>query len=369
MSETRRSFTGADGKRHFVRGKDPVDVAVKIELLKEKIRKQTIIVDESVTVSEWSQNYLDVIVRPSVNDRYAKDIERVIRTRILPEIGSLKIRQVRTIHLQKILIANQDKSYSYRYKLVLELKRLFKQARMNRLIVEDPAEGLRLPSRNDETIGRALTDEERAAVESFIPKHRFGLAVALMLYAGLRDQEVIALTKSKVDLERRVLIIDRAYKADGTIGPPKSKSGNRRVPIQDKLLELLEPVVRKGRLTDPVVTQTNGKRFESWTFRRAWANYLRELNLSLGAQTFRLQLVDPTPISMQLRPYYLRHTFCTDCEKKGLPVQVTSRLMGHSGISVTLRYYTHESREVQEMALAALNGEGWHASGTPSSPN
>lgn len=45
MSETRRSFTGADGKRHFVRGKDPVDVTVKIELLKEKIRKQTIIVD------------------------------------------------------------------------------------------------------------------------------------------------------------------------------------------------------------------------------------------------------------------------------------------------------------------------------------
>lgn len=40
-------------------------------------------------------------------------------------------------------------------------------------------------------------------------------------------------------------------------------------------------------------------------------------------------------------PYCLRHTFCTDLQKKGMPINVAKYLMGHSDISVTANIYTH----------------------------
>jgi len=365
----RRSFTDAAGRRHFVRGSDADDAADKLLALKTRIEKQLLSPHYGMTVREWSKSYLDVIVRPATNIKWSKDITHMIESRILPEIGSMRIDQIRPLHLQKILIHAQDLSYSYRYKLTLEIKRMFRQARINKIIEDDPAESLKLPPRKDETIGRALTDRERELVAYWIPQHRFGLEVALMLYAGLRDQEVIGLDRSKVDLESRELIIDQARKSDGTLGKPKSLAGTRRVPIQNSLLELLQERMRlDGKPNDPVCVQMRGTRHTKESFRSGWQNFLRELNLHLGAQTYRLKLVGDLPISMDVRPYYLRHTFCTDCEKAGIPVQVTARIMGHSSINITLRYYTHASRTVQQMALAALNGSKWHAFGTLDSP-
>lgn len=49
-----------------------------------------------------------------------------------------------------------------------------------------------------------------------------------------------------------------------------------------------------------------------------------------------------------LEPYLLRHTFCTNCQAAGVPLNVAKELMGHSDISVTAKIYTHMVDEVFE---------------------
>jgi len=44
----------------------------------------------------------------------------------------------------------------------------------------------------------------------------------------------------------------------------------------------------------------------------------------------------------------LRHTFFTDCQAAGVPLNVAKELMGHSDISVTAKIYTHMVDEVFE---------------------
>ncbi len=44
----------------------------------------------------------------------------------------------------------------------------------------------------------------------------------------------------------------------------------------------------------------------------------------------------------------LRHTFCTDCQAAGVPINVAKEWMGHSDISVTAKIYTHMVDEVFE---------------------
>lgn len=53
-------------------------------------------------------------------------------------------------------------------------------------------------------------------------------------------------------------------------------------------------------------------------------------------------------IAPDFEPYLLRHTFCTDCQAAGVPINVAKEWMGHSDISVTAKIYTHMVDEVFE---------------------
>lgn len=71
------------------------------------------------------------------------------------------------------------------------------------------------------------------------------------------------------------------------------------------------------------------------------------MDISNGAKVYRNQIIEST-LSEDLEPYLLRHTFCTDCQAAGVPINVAKKLMGHSDISVTAKIYTHMIDEVFE---------------------
>ncbi|MBQ0038655.1 MAG: tyrosine-type recombinase/integrase [Clostridiales bacterium] len=52
--------------------------------------------------------------------------------------------------------------------------------------------------------------------------------------------------------------------------------------------------------------------------------------------------------------YSLRHTYCTDLQRAGVPINVAKHLMGHSDISVTGNTYTDETPDVVFGALEKL---------------
>ena len=55
------------------------------------------------------------------------------------------------------------------------------------------------------------------------------------------------------------------------------------------------------------------------------------------------------------RLYDIRHTYCTNLEKAGVPINIASRLMGHSDISITSKIYTHASDEAIEIARKCID--------------
>lgn len=82
-------------------------------------------------------------------------------------------------------------------------------------------------------------------------------------------------------------------------------------------------------------------------FYHAWHNFKREMDIANGARLYRNQIKEST-LAPDLEPYLLRHTFCTDCQAAGVPINVAKELMGHSDISVTAKIYTHMVDEVFE---------------------
>ena len=143
-------------------------------------------------------------------------------------------------------------------------------------------------------------------------------------------------------------------KSDGSIGRPKSAAGIRKVPIPASLLPDLVKV--KGRSPfDFVCTNAHGGQLKPSSIRQQWKSFLHQLNIEMGCRTFRGALVPPYPVAEDLVPYCLRHTYCTDLQAAGVPINVARELMGHSDIAVTSKIYTHSSAESFSDAELALN--------------
>lgn len=348
----RKSFT-FDGRRYFVRGETEAEVVERMTRLKIDLENGKNIVSKNTTYKEWFAEWLTTYKIPSVSVSWARTIKDIGKSVIVPEIGNLRLKDIKPVHIQKILNARSDMSDSYIRLIHIIISDSLRIAQKNRLINDNPAASVVLPKGRKQQTRRAITPKERHFILKTCETHRAGLFYLIMLYCGLRPGEVAALQWRNVDLESRVLTVDSAVKPDGTIGTPKSDSGFRRVPIPEELAEKLGD--RSGTPFDYVCTNASGGRLTKSSMKQQWISFRRQLNIEMGCRTFKGALVPPYPVADDLVPYCLRHTYCTDLQAAGVPINVARELMGHSDISITSKIYTHSSAESFDSAADLIN--------------
>ena len=67
------------------------------------------------------------------------------------------------------------------------------------------------------------------------------------------------------------------------------------------------------------------------------------MNIELGCKTYRNALVPPYPLANDICSYNLRHTYCTNLQRRGVDIRTAQKLMGHSDIRMTANIYSHTS--------------------------
>ncbi|MGE4276920.1 MAG: tyrosine-type recombinase/integrase [Lawsonibacter sp.] len=277
---------------------------------------------------------------------------------IKPRIGRLKLKDVKDVHLQRILNEQAWMSASHVKKVRMVMQELFKRARQSRLIVYDPAELLELPTMT-EGKRRSVTDEERTAILAVAERHRAGLWILTLLYTGIRPGETAALMWSDVDFERNEIYVHSVKESGSTeIKGPKTAAVVRDIPIHSALRPRL--LAAKGEPFSPVFpnihgTNIHGTNMDDDTLYRRWRSFIRALDIYMGAEVYRNKIVRSV-VSTDLTPYCLRHTFCTDLQRVGIPLNVSKELMGHSDVSVTANIYTHKDSGVLHAGIALLDG-------------
>ncbi len=354
-----------EGKRYFIKASDPTDLAIKTALKKKALEEGTIVVTRNTTVSKWADEWLVTYKKGSVGESTYELYKTNLDKHIKPMIGTMKLKDVRPIHLQKLLNARIGHSRSHLVKIKQLLQQLFVRAKRNKLILDNPAEDLELPKASDGQ-RRSVTDKERQYILKVAETHKAGLWVKMMLYTGMRPGETATLQWKNVDLKKNVIKIDSARKAKtNEIGEPKSRAGFRKVPVPAILAEDLNKV--KGLPFEYVFTQeTTGKRHTKQSMYHLWKNFKREMNIAMGAKVYRNQVLKPYPVADDLIPYCLRHTYCTDLQAAGVPINVAKELMGHSSIEITSKIYTHYSDASFDNATDAINK--FHAKKNPKTP-
>jgi len=157
----------------------------------------------------WMKEYKKNSIRATTYTNYHLAIENYIR----PELGKMKIQDIRPEHIQKFL--NDMSSGKVRKislapwtvnKAKVVLSGAFEQAVRNQIILYNPVKATVPPKMEQKDI-RVLTEDEQKKFMQAVKGHRLEALFLLTLATGLRKGEVIALTWDNVDFENRTISV------------------------------------------------------------------------------------------------------------------------------------------------------------------
>lgn len=334
-----------EGRAYPVRSKTQKELWKKVAVKEEQLRTGQIVTNDKTAVEKWCYDYIDAYKKPSVTPDTCQQLRSYVKNYIAPAIGKMRMKDVKSIDLQRVLNACAGQSTSQANKLRNLIRGAFRQARINKIILDNPAEDLALPD-TESGSHRPITDYERRHILALCETHRAGLWVLTMLYCGSRPAETRGLLWSDIDWQAHTLRIRSA----------KTDYGVRLVPVPAPLYDRLKREKAHAKSPYLVAQPTTQGPHTKTSMRQMWEVFRRDLDIAMGAQTFRNAIIPETSVvAKDLTPYCLRHTYGTDLQTAGVPINVAKDLMGHKDISVTARIYTHLSKQSFADAATLIN--------------
>lgn len=279
------------------------------------------------------------------------------------DIGSRRIQDIDTIDIQSFYNTAIGKSHSYICDMRDTIKGLFKYALADRVIMHDPTIKATLPKGTKGT-HRAITPHERDLITAL--DHKMRAAVMIMLYAGLRRGEVLALDIDRdVDFTAKTITVRQAVRYPDQQTPqlvdPKTEAGTRTIPLLDVLADELNG---KHGL---VLTGEDGKIMTQSAWTRGWESYLSKLSALHNGHPKRWHGKTkkdkaiiaaggtiPPWVDINIRPHDLRHSYCTMLYDAGVDLKTAQKWMGHADADVTMKIYTHLTDAREKSASEAL---------------
>lgn len=330
---------------------------------------------EKITVGEWVTIFKDTY-RQGIDEAYLKGDDRPY-DRLIEALGDMRMKVVTESDLQAVLNQTKGMSFSTCDKYRQAIKRVFRRAVKNRIIDYDPADDLRMPPHTKGS-HRALEAWEVSHILAHWnePGLHAGLWVMLMLLAGLRRGEMMALDWSAVDLDARVLTVRQTAVIHGNqaeiVQRAKSKAGLRSIPMCEPLFTALSSVPEDHR--DGLVCRSaKGLPLTESACSRGLDAFCHALERLLNGEPLHIQgkrpakKTNPNRKTFAFRAHDLRHTFCTLLYDSGVDVKTAAYLMGHADIRVTMAIYTHLSEQRRKISETKMLGY-FNALKTPENP-
>lgn len=340
------SYYDNDGKAKYksIYGHKYKDVKAKLENLKA----------EKVTICNNIEYTLGELVIMWINDpkkrtkKTTKDkYFQIYKNHIRDNIGNIILGEL-TVEILDDFISNKSEKYSITYvkSMIIVINSSLKLGKEKGFIINELK--INIPNIKKQKI-QTLTSAEYCKLSSHI-KYKTdatGLGIILSLYAGLRIGEVCALKWENIDFESDIINIsqsvlhiknEKTNKYEYVIGPPKTDTSIRTIPIIENLKKIL--IQEKDKSTSDFVISKDNKNINIRTFEYRYHNLLNEV------------------IGKDYNFHVLRHTFATMCVDKGVDVKTISEILGHSNVSFTLNTYVHPTIQQKKKQLEKINNNG-----------
>jgi integrase len=315
-------------------------------------------VSKSITVAEASEAWITTV---ELEGREASTLAqyRQHAKHINGRIGEMKLATLTTPRINSFrddLLTTVSRAMAR--KVLASLKSLLRDAQRRGNVAQNVALGVkqidadkRADSRLKIGVDIPTTDEIRALI-TVLPDY-WRPVFLTAIFTGLRSSELRGLRWEDIDLKQGELHVRQRADRYNAIGKPKSKAGDRTVPLGPLVLNVL----REWKLKCP--RGEAGLVFPTSTGRIARHNNL----VRAFKKTARAAgLVTPAGKPKYTGLHALRHFYASWCINpidrggQGLPPKVVQELLGHSSIMMTMDTYGHlfpRSDETDQKLAAA----------------
>lgn len=340
---------GEDGKRPKRSAKTEAEAVVKLAEL-EKERAAGIVLSENPTVKELIDGWLTLMIQPNASARTFEDWKYQSKRYISDHIGTIRVKKLAASRVQQLFKKLLDSGLSpgtvraVRKMLIAALE----TAITWRIVTENVAKGKNTRVPKPTSTMRIWTDVQARRFLDAVESHRLGLLYVLALSLGLRQAELIGLTWSDVDYERRELHVRsqvRRHKKATLRKAPKMERP-RTIPLDDTLIAALRAHWRnqqeERRITEGWVE--SGLIFPS---ERGTALFGSALWLHFKATTARVNL---PPI----RFHDTRHTAASLMLANGVSLADVAAILGHANPAITAKLYLHSFEDGRRAAVETM---------------
>ena len=238
-------------KRKAFYGKTRKEVQEKLTAALNDVNKNVYIEPSNMTVCQWINFWLKEYKKPTLRQTTYRIYVKLFELHICPYIGEVKLKNLRNDMIQRAvneLVKRGVSAYTAR-KAHETFHSALEQAVKNELVAKNAAKGTIFPEVVRKP-SRALTPDEQAIVVELAKKYTGGEVFLMSLATGMRIGEVLALTWDDVNWEKGLVHVNKtlSYIKDpddpedrwhNLIGPPKTKSSDRKIPLFPAVIELL----------------------------------------------------------------------------------------------------------------------------------
>lgn len=329
------------------------------ELLLEltvSLRQGTYVEPKGTTVSEWIDTWLNDYKKMDLRQTTFESYAYIIRLHIKPEIGAMKLQDLRPEHLQKLYKEKKESNLSSRTVRYIHsiMHAALKQAVKNRLLFGNPTEATNPPKIEQREITAMTVEQMNAFLHeldntNYKRTKRIVPAFKVLLGTGLRRGELLGLRWRNIDFQKNTIDIEQGLVAlEGskkTYQDPKTDKSKNKIPMSDFVFTVLQnhwlQMTFEGHAEPdkPVFCTRDGAPILP-----------RNFNKSFEALRRRAGIAD-------INLHALRHTFATRLIEKGVQLKEIQELLRHSKISTTADIYTDISHSMKRDAVNKLNDD------------
>ena len=204
----------------------------------------------------------------------------------------------------------------------------------------EPYRGRAIALKAQKKLPRVLMAAEVQAILDACTRLRDRFFFALLYETGCRAGEALGLRHEDIAAAECEISIVARENANGA----RAKSGGRTVPVGPELI----------RLYADYLHEEYGTACSDYVFINIWAEPKGHAWSYQAAYDLVGRLRARTGIAFD--PHWCRHSAATRWLRDGVPIEVVSKLLGHSSVAVTSSVYGHLTAEDARMALEKA---GW----------
>ncbi len=237
---------------------------------------------------------------------------------------NISVRNIKTAALQDI-IDSCPYGFDTKRNIKTIMRTVFQYALQNDLTNKDYSEFVEIEHTDPVIERKPYTKAEINAL--WKRSNEWDIAIILiLLYSGMRVNELLKNTKDNVNLEERWIYIPKEL--------AKNKSSIRYVPIHDRIYDLVKEFY--DRASTSLITNPGG-------YKVSYNNYVARNLKRINEEMHTNHKMHDT-----------RHTFISRCHECKVDDLCTKKIVGHTPDSITQKVYTHITMEQMQTELSKL---------------